>query len=41
MRMSAHSTGSNDDVTIMVVIDAGRAMCIEDMAGLQRTAALT
>ncbi|MEO8545929.1 MAG: hypothetical protein ABJA49_13335 [Betaproteobacteria bacterium] len=41
MRISAHSTGSNNDVTILVAIDAGCATRAKGVAGLQRIAALT
>jgi len=41
MRISAHFTSRNDDVTILVAINAGRARTrVKGVAGLQRTAAL-
>ncbi len=40
MRISAHPTGNDDCVAILVTIDAGRALRATGAAGLQLTAAL-
>lgn len=41
MRTSAYCTNSNNDVTIVVTIDAGRATRAQSAAGRKQTAALT